>query len=622
METLIGQTLGQYRIVEQIGKGGMATVFKAYQPGLDRYVAVKILPAYYVHEEGFSERFVREAKAIARLDHPNILPVYDFGQADGLSYIVMKYIAAGTLKDRLGQPLALEEALNILKQIAAALDHAHDQGILHRDVKPGNILIDDRDWVYLSDFGLAKMVEGSVQLTGSGVGVGTPAYMSPEQGQGMQVDRRTDVYALGIILYEMLTGRVPFEAETPMAVVVKQITSPLTLPRVINPAIPKSVERVILKALAKDAGDRFARAGELAQALEATITRVGPAEAVATPTAPPVTGHVPQPPPAVAYPPTVPPARVAPSPAYQVQPVAKKSSLPMLVVAGVAGLVVVGIVLVVALILLLGRDRPGPTVPSAAVEITATLTPVPEALAVVETAEPTPPTATATPVPTESPSPTSTPLPTDTPLPTSTPIPTNTPLPTPTPVPTDTPVPPTFTPTQPLNPDTGYRPYALFNPMWEELGGGSGPLGYPTGSAITDRNYARQYFERGFMYWWQSPTLPEPIWVVIMPDPAASSGVTWARYDNAWDSSKPLFPPGCPEATEPLGPMAGFGVTWCDRPGVKEQVGAPRERESGSGDVYPKGAVQFFQHGVMLENPSTREIWALIDGMGWRRAGY
>ena len=188
METLIGQTLGQYRVIEQIGKGGMATVFKAYQPGLDRYVAVKVLPAYYAHEEGFSARFEREAKAIARLDHPHILPVYDFGQSDGLSYIVMKYVAAGTLKDRLGQPLAPAQALDILKQIAAALDHAHEQGILHRDVKPGNILIDEKGWVYLSDFGLAKMVEGSVQLTGSGVGVGTPAYMSPEQGQGLQVD--------------------------------------------------------------------------------------------------------------------------------------------------------------------------------------------------------------------------------------------------------------------------------------------------------------------------------------------------------------------------------------------------------------------------------------------------
>jgi hypothetical protein len=179
-----------------------------------------------------------------------------------------------------------------------------------------------------------------------------------------------------------------------------------------------------------------------------------------------------------------------------------------------------------------------------------------------------------------------------------------------------------LTPTLPANPDTGYRPTPLFNAIWEELGGGAGALGYPTGEAITDRNYAKQYFERGFMYWWESPTPPEPIWVVVMPDPTANNGDTWARYDNAWDPSKPLFPPNCPEATEPLGPLAGFGVVWCDRPGVKEQVGAPRERESGSGDVYPKGAVQFFQHGVMFENPAERQIWALIEGGGWRRVNY
>lgn len=633
MDTLIGQTLGQYQIVEQIGKGGMATVFKAYQPRLDRYVAIKVLPAYYAHEEGFSERFVREAKAIARLDHPNILPVYDFGQTDGLSYIVMKYVAAGTIKERLGQPLVPEDTIDILKQVASALDHAHDQGILHRDVKPGNILIDANGWVYLSDFGLAKMVEGSVQLTGSGVGIGTPAYMSPEQGQGLKVDGRTDVYALGVILYEMLTGRVPYEAETPMAVVVKHITSPLPMPRTINPSIPSSVERVILKALAKDPDDRFARAGELVSALEAAITQVESKESVAP--VPHSTLHA------------APPPAPSPPPPYQAPAPSRKSNLPILAIAGVGGVVaILGVALVVGLLFLLSRDGTSggqtdfsdsrlasATAPAVALGPTASSTPEPEAPAEAESSGPpaaaiasTAPVATATSLPIETPQPTATPIPTATPLPTETPSPTPVPTSTSTftPVPTDTPVPPTLTPTPPppVNPDTGYRPYPLFNTMWEELGGGSSPLGYPTGSAITDRNYAKQYFERGFMYWWQSPSPPEPIWVVAIPDPAANSGTTWTRYDNAWDSSKPVFPPNCPQATEPLGPMAGFGVTWCDRPGVKEQVGAPREREAGSGDVYPKGAVQFFQHGVMFENPRDRQIWALIAGGGWRRAGY
>jgi hypothetical protein len=271
MPDLIGHTLGQYRIVEHIGLGGMATVYKAYQPALDRYVAVKILPAYYAHEPGFAERFVREAKAVAKLIHPHVLPIHDFGQQDELSYIVMQYVDAGTLKDMLGRPISLTMAADIVEQIAEALDYAHERGIIHRDVKPSNVLMDRGRWVLLSDFGLAKIVEGSVQLTGSGVGVGTPAYMAPEQGQGLKVDRRADIYSLGIILYEMVTGGVPYSAETPMAVVVKHITEPLPLPRTINPDVPEGVERVILKALAKTPDDRYETAGKMAAALRKVV---------------------------------------------------------------------------------------------------------------------------------------------------------------------------------------------------------------------------------------------------------------------------------------------------------------------------------------------------------------
>jgi hypothetical protein len=167
-----------------------------------------------------------------------------------------------------------------------------------------------------------------------------------------------------------------------------------------------------------------------------------------------------------------------------------------------------------------------------------------------------------------------------------------------------------------------YRLHPLFNDLWEELGGGNGPLGYPTGPASEDGNYAKQYFQQGFMYWWQSPSQPEPIWVVTMPDFDATSGTTWARYDNDWHPGQPPFPANCPDAREPWGPRAGFGLIWCDRPGVKKRVGAPIEAEFGSGDVYPRGAVQFFQHGVMFENPADREIWVLIEGDGWRRASY
>jgi hypothetical protein len=283
MPDLVGHTLGQYRIVEQIGLGGMATVYKAYQPALDRYVAVKVLPAYYAHEPGFAERFNREARAVAKLTHPHVLPIYDFGQEDGLSYIVMQYVDAGTLKDMLGQPISLIVAADVIEQIADALDYAHEQRIIHRDVKPSNVLMDRGRWVLLSDFGLAKMVEGSVQLTGSGVGVGTPAYMAPEQGQGLKVDRRADIYSLGIILYEMVTGRVPFEAETPMAIVVKHITEPLPLPHTLSSDLPESVERVIMKALAKDPDDRYESAGKMAAALRKAVAGLDTAVAGAVP---------------------------------------------------------------------------------------------------------------------------------------------------------------------------------------------------------------------------------------------------------------------------------------------------------------------------------------------------
>ncbi|HET7090978.1 MAG TPA: protein kinase, partial [Anaerolineae bacterium] len=273
---LAGRDLGQYHVVELIGQGGMAAVYKAYQPALERHVAIKVLPEQLALVPDFSDRFVREAKAIAQLNHPNILPVMDFGQEDGLSYIVMKYVRGGTLADRLRRPIDLLTTTRLVEQIAAALDHAHSRGIIHRDVKPSNVLLDEGEWVQLADFGLAKIVARDEDLTGTGTGMGTPTYLSPEQGKGLPLDHRTDIYSLGVIVYEMVTGRPPFTGENLVAIVMKHIYEPPPLPRVTNPDVPEAVQAVMLKALAKSPADRFDSAGDLAHALRKAVTGSSP----------------------------------------------------------------------------------------------------------------------------------------------------------------------------------------------------------------------------------------------------------------------------------------------------------------------------------------------------------
>lgn len=263
-----GQMLGPYRIISQIGQGGMATVYKAYQPSMDRHVAIKVLPSQLAESAEFIERFQREARIIAHLEHPHILPVFDFGESDGITYFVMRFLEGGTLKDRMkSAPLPWAEIDRLFTQLADALGYAHDHGVVHRDLKPANALIDSNGNLFLTDFGIAKLLESaSPRLTQTDAIMGTPAYISPEQAQALPVDRRSDIYSLGIILYEMVTGRVPFTADTPLAVILKQISDPLPLPTAIKPDLPASVERVILKALAKNPADRFSTTAEFLSA--------------------------------------------------------------------------------------------------------------------------------------------------------------------------------------------------------------------------------------------------------------------------------------------------------------------------------------------------------------------
>jgi serine/threonine protein kinase len=272
MEDLTGKQFGQYQIVAPLGEGGMAAVYKAYQPAMERYVAIKVLPRHMSTSEEFILRFRREAKMLAQLQHVHILPVFDYGEQDGYPYIVMPFVPSGTLADILkNNRLSLSEVRRILTQIGDALSYAHGRGMIHRDIKPSNILVDDRGNCLLTDFGLARMTEEPARLTSSGAVMGTPAYMSPEQGTGANIDQRSDIYSLGIILYEMLTGRVPYTAETPVAIVFKHLQDPLPSVRKYNSNLPESVELVLLKTLAKSAGDRYQTAQDFIRALQNAI---------------------------------------------------------------------------------------------------------------------------------------------------------------------------------------------------------------------------------------------------------------------------------------------------------------------------------------------------------------
>jgi serine/threonine protein kinase len=274
-DALIGSSLGQYHIVEMLGKGGMATVYKATQKTVNRTVAVKVLPRALMHDDTFMQRFRREAEVVASLEHFHILPMYDYGEYDGMPYIVMRFLEGGSLQERIREgPLPWDQVLHIVSQIADALDYAHTSGVIHRDIKPSNIMLDAKGNAYLTDFGIARISEGTAQLTGSGI-VGTPAYMAPEQSNPGPATPTMDIYALGVTLFEMITGQVPFVADTPIAQILMHIQNPAPSLLEYNPDIPADVDQVLQRAMAKAPGDRYQSAGELAEALETAAKVAG-----------------------------------------------------------------------------------------------------------------------------------------------------------------------------------------------------------------------------------------------------------------------------------------------------------------------------------------------------------
>lgn len=270
---MIGTRLGPYELRAELGRGGMATVYRAYQPAVDREVALKVIHAASLHDPAARDRFRREARLIARLEHPNILPIYDFDGHSAPPYLVMRYLDRGTLRDFLAtRRLSFADAARLVGQIAAALDYAHQQGIVHRDIKPSNVLLDRYGNAFVSDFGIARTIAAQPegQITSSGAIVGTPDYMAPEQVQGrLEVDGRADVYALGVMIFQLLTGRLPFQADQPMAMLLQHVSAPIPSPRTLIPALPPAADDLIRRVLAKDPDARFATAGEAAASFSA-----------------------------------------------------------------------------------------------------------------------------------------------------------------------------------------------------------------------------------------------------------------------------------------------------------------------------------------------------------------
>ncbi len=442
---MLPNNIDRYQIQEEIGRGGMATVLKAYDPRFQRDVAIKLLPREFLHDAQFRARFQREAQTIAALEHPAIVPVYDFGDADGQLFLVMRLMSGGSLADRLEKgPIPIAETARIFERLAPALDSAHSKGIIHRDLKPGNILFDEWSNPYLADFGIAKLIAGSsTALTATGGLVGTPAYMSPEQVRGVdKLDGRSDIYAMGVILFQMLTGKLPYNANTPIGLAFMHVNEPVPNILEANNTLPHAYQSVIGKAMAKDRNARPATTTTFSNTVSTLVSQDGTTTSGGIKT---IVDPLPEPeetaPSSKANLLPILETEVLPESqgGYQAQPVSEALPRPLPQANSKSsrrlpawGWAIVGIVLIGLIygstLLFKGNDTVSESSATATspimiaeAEATATLTktPTPTNSPTIEKVAPPPATETSSPQPTA----TATAVPTKTPLPTNTPIP-------------------------------------------------------------------------------------------------------------------------------------------------------------------------------------------------------
>jgi len=547
--------------VNELGRGGMAVVYRAYQSSLNRYVAIKVLPPHLGFDQEFVERFQREALASAQLRHPNIVVIHDVGHEQGLYFIVMELLEGRTLKQIIEEEgaLSVERATRIVEQVAAALDYAHQRGFVHRDVKPANIFVSKEGHTTLTDFGIAKAASEAQQLTRTGMLMGTPEYMSPEQAEGEKVDYRTDLYALGVVLYQMLVGQVPFRGTTPHAILHAVIYEPPIPLRRLRPDLSPGIESMVLKAIDKRPERRYQSGAELAEALKtAPMSPVQRLVVPAQPGLPPVDRTTPKEP--------------------------SRSRKPIVWILGAIAVILCALMAVLAFMLLGGNDSKGTPTPTTAVaaitqtaipdgteiSLTETAAAVLPASATPETVSPEPVTDTA-----EAPTDTSEP-PTDTPEP-----PTNTPTATATRTPTATPTPCAFT------------PQGLFAGLWQTY---RDKLGCPLTKDPAVIQDAEQPFDNGHMFWRQDND-----YAYVVYEKGASTG-SYQAFTDLWSEGDPDY--ACTASPPPgkVQPKRGFGVIWCNLGGASAAIGWGLQEEAGFGPGYGDPLVQQFQRGFIFRD--------------------